>query len=403
LKPLQKPPRPRHRPLIAHVVFRLVVGGLENGVVNLINRMPAERYRHAVIALTEVTDFRRRIVREDVEFVSLRKPPGHGWRVFPRLYRVFRELAPTVVHSRNLAALEASAPAWLAGVPVRVHGEHGRDVGDLDGANVTYRRARRLYRPFVQHYVALSQDLSSYLQSAIGIPPSRIAHICNGVDTQRFAPDPAGRAPIAGCPFDRDDLWLVGTVGRLQDVKDQVTLAQAFVHACAREAMPGRLRLVIAGEGPLRPRIESVLASAGLMGRAWFAGERSDVPELLRGLDCFVLPSLAEGISNTILEAMASGLPVVATRVGGNPELVDDGVTGCLVPSAQPQAMAAAIEHYAGDPDLARRHGAAGRAQALERFSLERMVADYQALYDELCDRHAGAARLRAVGSRTER
>ena len=127
------------RPLVAHVVFRFDVGGLENGVVNLINHMPADAYRHAVISLTEITDFRRRIVRDDVSFVALEKPPGHAIRIYPRLFSLFRQLRPAIVHSRNLAALEVAMPAWAAGVPVRIHGEHGRDIGDLDGSSRKYQ------------------------------------------------------------------------------------------------------------------------------------------------------------------------------------------------------------------------------------------------------------------------
>lgn len=196
----QIPARPDNRPLIAHVVYRFDIGGLENGVVNLVNHLPSEAYRHAIIALTDVTDFRGRIGRGDVQYFSLHKGPGHGVWLYPRLFRLFRELAPSIVHTRNLAALEATVPAWFAGVPVRVHGEHGRDVGDLDGSNRKYRRVRRLYRPFVSHYVALSRDLAAYLRGPIGIAPERIAQIYNGVDTAQFAPAPDVRAPIAGCP-----------------------------------------------------------------------------------------------------------------------------------------------------------------------------------------------------------
>ena len=119
------------RPLIMHVVYRFDVGGLENGVVNLINHMPADGYRHAVLALTEATDFSHRIRRDDVPVLSLHKPPGHGLWLYPQIYRLMRSWRPAIVHSRNLAALEAAVPAWAAGVPVRIHGEHGRDV---DGA-----------------------------------------------------------------------------------------------------------------------------------------------------------------------------------------------------------------------------------------------------------------------------
>lgn len=373
------------RPLVAHVMYRFDVGGLENGVVNLINHMPAAAYRHAVIALTGITDFRRRILRDDVEFVALDKPPGHGAKIYGKLYRLFRQMRPAIVHSRNLAALEVSVPAWAAGVPVRIHGEHGRDVGDLDGSNRKYQWMRRVYQPFVSHYIALSRDLESYLTERVGVPQRKIAQIYNGVDAQRFAPAPAARAAIPGCPFVAPDLWLVGTVGRMQAVKDQTLLARAFVAALQKQpALADRLRLVMIGEGPLRAEALALLDAAGVGQFAWLPGERNDVPDVLRGLDCFVLPSLAEGISNTILEAMASGLPVIATAVGGNVELIDAGVTGDLVPAADPDALAARIVARATDPDAARELGRNGRQVIEQNYSLEAMVNRYHRLYDSL-------------------
>ena len=225
------------RPLVAHVVYRFDVGGLENGVVNLINHMPAQAYRHAVVALTEVTDFRRRVQRDDVEFISLHKPPGHGIKLYPRLYRLFREMRPAIVHTRNLAALEAAVPAWLAGVRGRVHGEHGWDRFDPDGQSRKYRLIRRAYSPFVQRYVALSGQLERYLVDGVGVDGARVERICNGVDSRRFQPA-HGRLVLAGCPFDSGDEVLVGTVGRLQAVKDQLTLVRAFAIARARGAPP---------------------------------------------------------------------------------------------------------------------------------------------------------------------
>jgi sugar transferase (PEP-CTERM/EpsH1 system associated) len=373
-----------NRPCIAHVVYRFDVGGLENGVVNLVNQLPADAYRHAIVALTEVTAFRARIRRSDVRFFELHKRPGHGVRLYPRLFRLFRELAPAIVHTRNLAALEATFPAWLAGVPVRVHGEHGRDIGDLDGTNRRYQRVRRIYRPLVNHYVALSRDLANYLTGPVGVPAARVSQIYNGVDTTRFAPAPYARSAIEGCPFSGPDEWLIGTVGRMQGVKDQVTLAEAFVRAVQRHPSGKRMRLVMIGDGPLRDRVEAVLAAAGLRAAAWLPGERPDVPDVLRGLDCFVLPSLAEGVSNTILEAMATGLPIVATRVGGNPELVESGVSGRIVPAGDSNEMASAILAYFDDRATARKHARAARETALQRFSLDRMVRDYLSLYDAL-------------------
>lgn len=378
------------RPLIAHVMYRFDTGGLENGIVNLINHMPADRYRHAVIALTEVTDFRKRIQRDDVEFISLHKPPGQGIWLFPKVFKLFRKLRPAIVHSRNLAALEVQLPAWLAGVPVRIHGEHGRDVGDLDGSNLTYQLIRRLYRPFVSFYLALSHDLADYLTKIIHVPGRKVLQIYNGVDSIRFHPGSLDEN-VAGCPFTRPSHLLVGTVGRMQTVKDQPTLARAFIRALEIDlSLKQHLRLVLIGDGPLRNKCQQLLSDAGLAELAWLPGERSDIPEIMRVLDCFVLPSLAEGMSNTILEAMASGLPVIATDVGGNADLVASGVTGCIVPAADPERMAVEIVRLATQRDTAQDMGRAGRDLVEQRFSINAMVATYQGTYDKLLY-HTGA------------
>jgi sugar transferase (PEP-CTERM/EpsH1 system associated) len=371
------------RPLIVHVVYRFAVGGLENGIVNLVNRMPEASWRHAIVALTQVSEnFRARLSRSDVETVSLDKPPGHGVRVYPQLYGYFRRRRPAIVHTRNLAALEAVVPAWAARVPVRIHGEHGRDINDVDGTRLRYRLVRRLYRPFVHRYVALSRDLERYLVQGVGVPAGRVRHVYNGVDTARFRPGPAGRAAIEGGPFNDPRWFVVGTVGRMEPVKDQANLVRAFLRAAAGAGeAAARLRLVLVGDGPQRGELEALLRAGGLADRAWFAGERADVPALLQGLDAFVLPSLAEGISNTLLEAMASGLPVVATRVGANGDLMEDGVTGALVPRADSAALAAMILRYAEDRALARRQGRAGRQVVERRFSIDHMIADYEDMY----------------------
>ncbi|OWQ93071.1 sugar transferase [Roseateles aquatilis] len=379
------------RPLVLHVMYRFDTGGLENGVVNLINHMPAREYRHAIVALTEVTDFRKRLQRDDVECFALHKPPGQGFWLYPKLYRLFRELRPAVVHSRNLAALEVQLPAWAARVPVRIHGEHGRDVGDLDGRNRAYQRVRRFYKPFVSHYIALSRDLGDYLTGPVGVPAGRVSQFVNGVDTSRFQRH--GVEPIPGCPFDPAAHWLIGTVGRMQAVKDQTMLARAFVELLTQAPeLRARARLVMIGDGPLRAQCQALLEAAGVADLAWLPGERTDVPAVMRGLHVFALPSLAEGISNTILEAMASGLPVVATEVGGNGDLVTAGRSGLLVPAARPEAMAAALLRLARDPAEAAAMGEAGRRRVEADFSMRAMVARYQGLYDTLRGHDAGAA-----------
>ena len=373
------------RPLIAHVVFRFDTGGLENGVVNLINHLPRDAYRHAIIALTDVTDFRKRVLRADVQFIALQKSPGHAYRLYPRLFSLFREMRPAIVHSRNLAALETVLPAWAAGVPIRIHGEHGRDMLDLHGANRKYQWVRKLYRPYVTHYIALSRDLERYLCSNVGVPNARVDQIYNGVDAQRFRPAETGRGPIEGCPFRDPRLWLVGTVGRMDPVKDPLNLVRAFIQALQlAPSKRERMRLLLVGDGALYSEAKTMLGQAGVADLAWLPGERNDVPDILRGLDCFALPSLGEGISNTILEAMASGLPVIATDVGGNGELVEDKITGELVPAGDPHALAQRMLAYARDREAAKLAGRNGRARIEREFSLEAMLSRYKGLYDRL-------------------
>ena len=371
-------------PLIVHVVYRFGMGGLENGIVNLVNRMPRQRWRHAIVALTDIsTEFAARIERTDVRYIALEKRSGHLLRYYPRIYRLLKELRPAVVHTRNLAALEATVPAWAAGTPVRVHGEHGWDIHDPAGRRHRYRYVRRLYRPFVTRYVALSGHLERYLEREVGVPARRISQIYNGVDTDRFHPAAEAKRIIPGCPFGGPGQWLIGAVGRMEAIKDPLNLARAFVRALELQPSAAKqLRLILVGDGALREQVHAVLNRAGVRERVWFAGERDDVPEVMRGLDCFVLPSLAEGVSNTILEAMASRLPIVATRVGGNSELIEAGMTGTLVPPANSEALAQAMLGYFNDPATARRHAKAARHLAESRFSLARMTTDYANLYE---------------------
>lgn len=368
--------------MIAHVVYRFAVGGLENGVVNLINHMPAERWRHAVIALTDVDPgFAARIRRQDVPCLSLHKPPGHGIWQYPALWRLFRHLRPAIVHTRNLAAMEAQVPAWAARVPGRVHGEHGRDVEDLHGTNRRHIAMRRAYRPFVQQTIALGQELLDYTRDKIKVPPERLHAIYNGVDISRFSAG-ATQGALPGCPFTAPGLWLVGTVGRMQTVKAQTVLAQAFVAALRQQPQLAQtLRLVMVGEGPLRAGCQAILKDGGVEHLAWLPGERADVPDVMRALNCFVLPSLAEGISNTILEAMACGLPVLATGVGASAELVQHGRSGLVVPAADVSALATGLLELAGQPEKAAAMGVVGRHIVEQRFSLQAMVAAYESVY----------------------
>jgi len=376
-------PSPEHRPiLIAHVVYHLGVGGLENGLVNLVNRLPAAEFRHMIICLTDFTEFAQRIQRDDVEIIALHKRPGHDWRMFVELFRLFRRRKPDIVHSRNLASLEAQIPAWLAGIRSRIHGEHGRDVSDMDGTNWKYILQRRAISPFVHHYIALSRDLEGYLEGKIRVPARRITRIINGVDVELFRPPETRSRGVLPKDFASATDLVIGTVGRLEPIKDQGTLVRAFIELAERyPAHRARLRLVIVGDGSTRQALRELLADRQLAGQVWFAGSREDVPKLMQAMDVFVLPSLAEGISNTIMEAMACGLPVVATDVGGNAELVVEEKSGFLVPRDDPSQMATALSSYLETPEIVEQQGQAARDRAEQAFSLAVMVDSYRRVY----------------------
>jgi len=375
-------------PLIAHVIVRLGIGGLENGLVNLINSLPAHRFRHAVISLTDASAFQARIRRSDVNVYCLGKRPGHDWTLYWKLWRLFRDIRPAILHTRNLGALDATVPARAAGIRRHVHGVHGWDVSDLHGTSRKYRLLRRALDPAIDVYVALSRDLERWLCCSVGIRSAKVHQIYNGVELTGFHPRngdearailPQGLREGAGAVF----IW----VGRMEAVKDPLNALKAF----ALQTVPGA-RLVMLGSGSQLPTLKARCAEIGVAERVWFAGERNDVAPLLRAADIYVLSSLNEGISNTILEAMASGLPVIASAVGGNAELVLDGETGALYPVGDARALAARMAQYASNPALCRAHGAAARARAASTFDLDQMVKRYAELYEALLNSGTSAS-----------
>lgn len=381
-------------PLVAHVIYHLGVGGLENGLVNLINHMPAQRYRHAIICMKGSSDFAQRITRKDVEIVALNKKDGKDPGAYFRMYQALRRLNPDLVHTRNLGTMEMQAVAALAGVRARAHGEHGRDIFDLDGKNRKYLILRKALLPFVGHFTTVSKDLEGWLTEIVGAAPDKVTQIYNGVDSERFRPRTA-RTLLGPAGFMNDDSVVIGSVGRMAAVKDYPNLVRAFLMLLERQPeCRSRVRLLIAGDGESRATCLEMLRAANAESLAWLPGERNDIAELMRVMDVFVLPSLGEGISNTILEAMSTGLPVVATRVGGNLELIDDCGTGKLVPPADPTGLAASLYHYCNDAEMRIRHGSAARRRIEAGFSMDSMAKAYMNVYDGLLRKQRVAATL---------
>ncbi|RSZ60814.1 TIGR03088 family PEP-CTERM/XrtA system glycosyltransferase [Massilia atriviolacea] len=381
-----EPPR-----LVVHLIHQLDVGGLENGLINLIKHMPPERYRHAIVCLKDYSDYHAHIKTRGVEIISLNKREGKDWGHYLRLFRALRTLQPDLIHTRNLCGIEGQLVAALAGVKLRVHGEHGRDMSDLYGKRLKYKLLRRLLRPLIGHFIAVSADLEHWLIDSVGAEPEKVSHISNGVDSIQFHPRLGPPAAVGPAGFMQDNAFVIGSVGRMEEIKDYGTLVEAFLRLIASpHPAHQRMRLLIVGDGPQRAACMETLTRAGAAHRAWLPGERSDIAQLLRAMDVFVLPSLAEGSSNTILEAMATGLPVVATAVGGNPVLVHPGFTGILVPPRAPDLMAAAIADYCRIPDMAARHGMRARSQVIANHSLPEMARGYLRVYDALAHPDGG-------------
>jgi sugar transferase (PEP-CTERM/EpsH1 system associated) len=372
---------------IVHIVHRFDTGGMENGMVNLFNTLPPQRYRHTVVALTDYSDFRHRITAQPVAFHALHRAPGHGLGWALRLWKLLRMLKPDLVHTRNLAALEAQFVAAAAGIRATVHGEHGRDVFDLYGKNWKYNLLRRAARPLVSNYIAVSQDLEAWLRSTIHVPPGKLHQIYNGVDSIKFHPRKGARPDFA-----HPDSIVFGAVGRMVEVKDYPTLTRAFIQLVRQQPERAeRARLVIVGEGPARSTCLELLQSEGLAHLAWLPGERHDIAEIMQVFDVFVLPSRNEGISNTILEALASGLPVIATAVGGNVELVEAGINGTLVQPGNVGEMAQALLGYLDAPARIAEHGGNARRHAEQRFSIPAMAEAYARVYDQTLKRRQAA------------
>lgn len=386
------------RPLIAHVLYRLDTGGMESVLVTVINHTRA-RYHHAVICLEGFSEFRDRIADPDVSCVALNKKPGKDWGCYFRLWKALRQLQPDLVHTYNYGALDAAPIAKFAGVRCIVHAERGRDASDPHGDSRKYRALRRWMAPFIDRYLAVSKGLRDWLVDKVRIDPKKVTYIPNGIHATDFAAAAERRTtrPLLGSLAPPGTI-LIGTVGRLDPVKDQAGLVTAFKLLCA--SLPnvgGRLRLVIAGKGPQRPALEAQITKLGLDAQVSLLGNRDDVPALLPEFDIFVLSSIAEGMPGAVLEAMAAGLPVVATQVGGVGEIVVPGTTGLLVPAGDPAALSKALSSYVSDDALRASHGASGRKRVESEFSLDTMLSAYVALYDGLLGHTAHPVRANPV------
>jgi len=360
---------------ILHVFHSFNMGGLENGVVNLVNRLDTARFQHEICCLSILGIAAGRLERPTPIF-EMHKRDGNDWRMVLNLIKLMRARHPDIVHTRNWGGVDGIIAAKAAGISRIIHGEHGWNLDDPRGRNPRRRRIRRLLSPWVKRVVAVSADIQNWLIQDVGIREDKVSLIPNGVDTDKFRPgDPVELKRALG--FSTSDR-VIGCVGRFDPVKNHPLLIKAFSRL--KHDLP--IHLVLLGDGPEKHHLEDLRDSLLCRDRIHFVGQRENVAELLRIMDIFVLPSRSEGICNALLEAMASGIPIIATAVGGNIELVQDGHTGLLVSSEDEDSMVHALNLYLEDASgLSARVGQNARRKAEQDYSLRHMIQSYESLY----------------------
>lgn len=348
---------------VCHVSLTLKTGGLERLLADLARHHDREICQPEYLAIHEVGRFADEI-RAAGGIVHQLQPAGRLGQI-RQMCRLFRTRQFDVVHTHNTYPhIYASLAARLAGVPIVVNTRHGQRAGHNWRSKVPFRLASYL----VNQIVTVSDDAADLCINDDGIPSHKVRRIWNGIDLSDFTFAGPARQPIAI------------SVARLSVEKDFPTLLRSIPRVI--EQIPD-FRLKIVGNGPERARLESLICELALQDHVQLLGERSDVPQLLREAGFFVSSSLTEGISLTLLEAMAVGLPVVATSVGGNPEIVLPGKTGYLVPKADPKALADAMVFLCREPANWNSLGQCGRQRVADYFDVRRMAHDYEMLYRE--------------------
>jgi glycosyltransferase involved in cell wall biosynthesis len=356
---------------IVHVLSSYGVGGQERVALDL--AIGQKQRGHEVSVLSLATEPDGAMAAEFTQAgISVGRVPKYGGldpTLVPRLARELHRRKIDVVHTHNPLPLIYGAPAARLVGAAAIHTKHGVNPGSR-GHRMLRRAAGRLTHAFV----AVSDTTEAQAREQHDAPLRKLHTIPNGIRLDRYAPDLEARA-AARVELGLGDAWVIGTVGRLDDYKNQSLLVRAMA-----PHLSSTVRLVIVGDGESRPEVESAIAS--LPDPRWvvMTGRRMDVPKLVHAFDVFALSSKSEGLPLVVPEAMAASLPIIATAVGGLPSVVDEGVTGMLVPVDQ-DALSAALGRLIGDHELARTMGAKARVVALARYSHDRMVDAYLALY----------------------
>lgn len=354
---------------VLHILHSFGIGGLEKGISMLINHASPE-FEHIVLCLTCSGDSKY-LIPDSVPIHEMNKPSGNSILFIFKLAQKIRQIRPDVVHTRNWGGMDGVVASLLAGCSNIVHGEHGWGMDDPQGTNSKRKFARRWLSIGIKEFTVVSPPLKEWLENEVRVF-SPVNQIFNGValSTAHDSSCVSTLRQELGLP---SNSLLVGTVARLDPIKDQAGLMFAFKYV--REQVV-ECHLLIVGDGPERKNLEH-LCFEGIH----LLGMRTDVSEIMQSLDVFVLPSLSEGVSNTILEAMAAGLPVVATKVGGTRELIKHEHNGLLVEPRDYSALALALVKYLKNPSLRNQHGNRNQEIVNSRFSISAMVSAYEMVW----------------------
>ena len=358
---------------VAHVVQNLAIGGLERVVVNLASHAHRDRYRPFIVCLGPGGPLVEQARAAGVDVFVVAKKRGFTPGTVATLARRFREMHARVVHCHNAAPLVYGA---LAGRITRarvVYTAHGMKTS---AASQPVRLDRL---GMVDAFVTVSDDARQIAIRKGGADDARVRTILTGVDTRTYRRADAAQRDRVRASFGFDtNAFVFAIVARLSRAKDHATLFRAFA---ALSSVNPSVRLVVVGDGELRELLAALIQELRMQDRIVLAGAREDVADLVGAFDCFVLSSYTEGLAMTLLEAMAAELPVIATRVGGNAEVVVDGETGLIVPARNTEGLRDAMQWMAAHPSEARTMGVRGRERAASTFSIEAMVNAYEDTY----------------------
>ena len=366
---------------IAHVVFSFGAGGIENGIVNLVNNLDPDRYRHTIVCLTNAGEFAEKIHGGNSNLIELHKKDGNDWGLPFKLRRVFKNNGIDIVHLRGWPTLiEGIIGAKLAGVKKIIYGFHGKTIQDISTRNRKRQFAEMIAVRFIDRVVTLSEIMAADYAQYAKIPTSKIQVIYNGVDTEKFNNKSNIKKIRKELAINEDD-FVIGSVGRLDPVKDFPTLIKAFSLFCMDI---GCSKLIIVGEGPERTALEKLAKDVAVEEKTIFTGYRNDIDKLMQAMNIYVQTSLYEGFSNTIVEAMAAGLPVVATDVGGNSVLIKSRTGNILIEPANPTLLSSTLLKLTRNKTTMSQIARENRKTTEREFSITEMVNRYHNSYSNI-------------------